>query len=76
MKVYTNQGELHLNVLDLKGLANLTLFDLGGRVYSQGALNFDSSGQSTFNVSTLKGGMYIVKIQQGSTSFSTKFILN
>lgn len=71
--VFVTDDQLNLRIGSISGAVEMVMFDLGGRLHSRANLNFDTHGRAAYQLQTLPHGIYIVKINQGSTIFTTKF---
>ncbi|MCS3800449.1 T9SS type A sorting domain-containing protein [Niastella sp. OAS944] len=69
-------GNLQVQLPDgLKGIINLQVFDLNGRIVKTQNLSSDGNALSTsIDVNGLPNGLYILKAQSGSTSLTSRFI--
>jgi len=76
LKVYMSEDQLNIEAASIKGEAFLTVFDFGGRIFTRSNISFDENGRARINASFLKSGVYILKIQQGTNTQTTKIIVN
>jgi hypothetical protein len=77
MSVYPNPttGIFKVTLSEVKEEANILVTDMAGRVIFRRILNKDAAPETSFDLSSLSSGMYLVTVKDGDRSYRAKIVL-
>ncbi len=75
MKLYTAQNQVVIETGQAEGLTHMTVFDLTGKMVFNRNLQLSTQNVERINVSTLKTGMYIVRLSQYNSVIKTEKVI-
>lgn len=75
MKLYTAQNQVVIETGQAEGLTHMTVFDLTGKMVFNRNLQLSTQNVERINVSTLKTGMYIVRLSQNNSVIKTEKVI-
>lgn len=75
MKLYAGQNEVVIETGQAEGLTHMTVFDLTGKMVFNRNLQLSTQNIERVNVSTLKTGMYIVRLSQNNSVIKTRKVI-
>jgi len=70
VSIYPNPADTFVEVKNLKGKADYSIFSADGRLVQQG----QTDGNNRINVASLIKGMYVITLKDDKNTYNTKLI--